>query len=326
MKIVTLNKKDKKLKVGENILEFKLTFLEEEKLYILDTCLDDYAILKKVYIKDCIRNIVYDIIFEENFNQNFFDSVASLEFINDKFKLSIMTKSASNDDLRHEKYTRSALLKSLIDHYKPTQQFDCEVHYMAGKPENGYSNFTITYFPLDSQTIGDSITMLVDFTKHLSFNSLMALNGNYWDENYGINEQLFTENLVLPLLRQMNLISICYNHGNKEFGKDVIFSKLDSFNNLNHYGIQIKKGNISGKVNSQIDEIIGQINDAFPLPYKQIGSENGCYINTLYVIISGYFTDNAKEKIIHKLPSSYKGSVQFIDKEKLLELIFKYWK
>jgi len=37
------------------------------------------------------------------------------------------------------------------------------------------------------------------------------------------------------------------------------------------------------------------------------------------------FTDNAKEKLANKIPKGVYGSVYFLNKENILELIEQYW-
>jgi hypothetical protein len=123
----------------------------------------------------------------------------------------------------------------------------------------------------------------------------------------------------------MGFLAVRYTHGTQEYGKDFTFSELTKFGELRHYGLQAKAGNISGKVNSQIDEILGQINDAFSMPYYELGSKDARYISVFMVAISGSFTENAKQKLVEKIPKGAIGSVYFIDKEKILELVEKYW-
>jgi hypothetical protein len=112
----------------------------------------------------------------------------------------------------------------------------------------------------------------------------------------------------------------------EEYGKDYTFSELTLFGDLRHYGLQAKAGNMSGGVNSQIDEIIGQIEDAFNMPYYEIGSKDERYISAFIVAISGRYTDNAKDKIIQKIKKGLIGSVYFFDRDKILELVEKYWR
>jgi hypothetical protein len=124
----------------------------------------------------------------------------------------------------------------------------------------------------------------------------------------------------------MGYIDVRYRHGTKEYGKDFTFSEQTKFGNLRHFGLQAKAGNLRGNVNADIDEIIGQLNDAFSMSYHEISANETRQISTFIVAISGQYTDNAKDKIIQKIPRHFLGSVYFIDRDKTIELIEKYWK
>lgn len=152
------------------------------------------------------------------------------------------------------------------------------------------------------------------------------LSGKIWLEEFERNEKLFCTDLLLPLLRKMDFIDVKFTHGTREYGKDFTFSEVTKFGNLRHYALQAKAGNVRGNVNSDIDEIIGQLDDAFSMSYFEISANEERLINTFVVAISGYFTDNAKDKIARKIPPNLKGSVYFIDKDKVLELVEKYYK
>jgi hypothetical protein len=147
-----------------------------------------------------------------------------------------------------------------------------------------------------------------------------------WRPDYENNESLFCTEVLSPLLRRMGFVSVRYLHGVREYGKDFTFSEVSPFSHLRHYGLQAKAGHISGEVNSAIDEIIGQAKDAFAMPYYELGSREPRYISTFVVAISGKFTANAKEKIVHKLPSGLIGSVYFLDRENIIELIDRHWR
>ncbi|MBD5498531.1 MAG: hypothetical protein HDR11_12360 [Lachnospiraceae bacterium] len=90
--------------------------------------------------------------------------------------------------------------------------------------------------------------------------------------------------------------------------------------------LQVKVGNIDGGVNSQIDNIIYQIKDAFEIPFVFKNENKQSYISELYIIISGRFTSNAKEKIRYKISKGIYGAVHFLDKEDIESLIVKYWR
>ena len=154
---------------------------------------------------------------------------------------------------------------------------------------------------------------------------LLEFNGFCWNEKYKTDEQLFCDEIIVKLLRKMNFSSVRFYHGRKEYGKDFIFSETDKFGHQIYYGLQVKAGDVSGKANSKIDEIIGQLDDAFSMPFEEIGSGNKHYISNFIIAISGNFTENAKDKIKNKIPRDKSGSIFFLDKEKIIQLAEKYW-
>src|SRR5690242_14945671 len=123
----------------------------------------------------------------------------------------------------------------------------------------------------------------------------------------------------------MGFLSVRYTHGVREYGKDFTFSELTLFGVMRHYGLQAKAGDVSSGVNSAIDELIGQADDAFKMPYYEIASTELRYISTFIVAISGRFTSNAKDKIVQKVPRGASGSLLFLDRQLILELIGRYW-
>ncbi len=154
----------------------------------------------------------------------------------------------------------------------------------------------------------------------------VALSGLAWREAFSTDEGAFCRDLLLPLLRRMGFSFVRYSHGRKEYGKDFTFSEITPFSNYRHYGLQAKAGDISGEVNSAIDEILGQIEDAFSIPYYEVGSKDQRFISTLVIAISGRFTENAREKIVEKMPKGFADSVYFFDRERITELVERYWK
>ena len=111
----------------------------------------------------------------------------------------------------------------------------------------------------------------------------------------------------------------------KEYGKDVTFSEQTSFGSYRHYGVQAKAGDLLGEASAQVDDILGQLSDAFSMPYWELGSKEARYISTFIIVISGHFTENAREKIAEKVPKGVLGSVYFLDWEAIQELVARYW-
>lgn len=137
------------------------------------------------------------------------------------------------------------------------------------------------------------------------------------------DEAKFTIELLLPLFRNMSFFDVKYNHGKREYGKDITFSEIDKFGTRRNYGIQIKAGNLSGEAGSELDKIIGQIADAFSMPYIDTTSRENRYISFFIIAISGRFTNNAKDKIIEKINQR---NIYFFDIDKIQELLAHYMK
>jgi hypothetical protein len=135
------------------------------------------------------------------------------------------------------------------------------------------------------------------------------------------DEKRFSLEVLLPLFRSMLFSDVKYNHGKREFGKDVTFSEIDRFGVRRNYGVQVKVGDLSGEAGAEMDKIIGQIEDAFSMPYVNTTSREKRYISDLIIAISGRFTDNAKDKIIEKIN---RRNIYFLDIDKVQELLTRY--
>jgi hypothetical protein len=179
--------------------------------------------------------------------------------------------------------------------------------------------------PLDPGSATEALSSGASILKKIMREAEIALGGIHWKAEYETDERAFCEEVLAPLLRRMGFLSVRYMHGVREYGKDFTFSELTPFGVMRHYGFQAKAGDVSGGVNSAIDELIGQADDAFKMPYYEIASTEPRYISTFIVGISGRFTSNAKDKIVQKVPRGVWGSLLFLDRELIIELIGRYW-
>ena len=179
---------------------------------------------------------------------------------------------------------------------------------------------------LQAVTAAESLSGGADRLKYIIREAEIALGGLLWKPDYTTNERAFCEEVLAPLLRRMHFMSIRYTQGDREYGKDFTFSEVTAFGAMRHYGLQAKAGAVTGEVNSVIDQIVGQVDDAFKMPYYDLSSAEPRYISTFIVAASGRFTANAREKIIHKIPRGLHGSMLFLDRESILELVERYWK
>jgi len=116
-----------------------------------------------------------------------------------------------------------------------------------------------------------------------------------------MNEEEYTTQIVMPLLRQVGYSEVRYNHGIAEFGKDVVFCDYDRFGNKIYYAAQIKAGDLSGNNKGKVDDIINHIDRAFNYPFDDLITKSKVMLSHFFVIISGRFTDNARILIIENL-------------------------
>ncbi|MDX6530512.1 MAG: hypothetical protein QOH41_2802 [Blastocatellia bacterium] len=191
--------------------------------------------------------------------------------------------------------------------------------------EDDWKRLTLQ-IPLADGPAAEVLQASADILKKIIREAEIALGGIGWKPEYAKDERAFCEEVVAPLLRRMRFLSVRYTQGAREYGKDFTFSELTPFGVLRHYGLQAKAGDVSGEVNSAIDELVGQADDAFKMPYYDIASTEPRYISTFIIAISGRFTSNAKEKIVHKVPRGVHGSLLFLDRESIFELVDRYWK
>ena len=153
----------------------------------------------------------------------------------------------------------------------------------------------------------------------------MRLGAELWAPQESENEKEFTLRNVLPILRKLGFQNVRYNHGRREYGRDVIFARITEFQELEHWAAQIKYGNISGGAAGEIDGILGQIDDAFKMPFYDLYTKKKQRISKLAIVISGGFTENAIEKICEKIENhALRNNLIFIDKEKLQTLAERF--
>jgi len=178
-------------------------------------------------------------------------------------------------------------------------------------------------FNLNNKTIEQIINYCNEIEEEISGIIKLQLNERNIDTEYLKDEKKFSLGILMPLFRTMNYDDVFYNHSKREFGKDIIFTSNDKLGIKRTFGVQVKIGDLSGEANSIIDKIIGQIDDAFSIPYIDKYNKEKKYITDLIILISGRYTNNAIEKIIHKVK---KPNVHFYDIDKVNELISKYVK
>lgn len=116
-----------------------------------------------------------------------------------------------------------------------------------------------------------------------------------------------------------NIQSVEYTHGNREFGADFVLTRIDNIiGDVNYIGIIAKKDAITQTTISS--EITRQIEEC---SIKRLikGGKKEIVLSEIWVVTSKNITANARTKIHHTYQAS---KIQFLDADKLCELINKY--
>jgi len=171
---------------------------------------------------------------------------------------------------------------------------------------------------IDGTMVGEIIEQAEQLATEIEGATDIALGSPFKSIASCNSEKEFTLSVVIPLLRRLGFTNVKYNHGKREFGKDITFARLTEFDEYERWGAQVKQGNVGGGARSQVDELIAQAEDAFKVPYYDVYTRERTRISKLLIVISGRFTENAVEKICEKIEThSLRNNIVFIDGEKI---------
>lgn len=183
------------------------------------------------------------------------------------------------------------------------------------------------HFDVDADTLGAAIQHAEQIIQEIEGATDLTLGSPFKKIENASNEADFTISIFIPLLRKLGFSNVKYNHGKREYGKDVVFARKTEFDDLEYWGAQAKFGNISGGARSDINEIISQAEDAFRMPFYDVYSRTKQRISKLVIVTSGKFTENAVEKICEGIERhSLKNNMIFIDGDRVETLTEKFKK
>lgn len=112
---------------------------------------------------------------------------------------------------------------------------------------------------------------------------------------HGLSELDFTNDYVIPMLRETGYNDVRYTGGNEEHGRDVTFYDFDRLGNREDMAAQVKIGDISGV--TVIRTVIDEAKVAFENPFVDPYSHESKNIHVLFVITSGNITPHALQEI-----------------------------
>ncbi len=211
-------------------------------------------------------------------------------------------------------------MKKAIEIRKKSEK---DVEFAEIDDDGAHIFFRYDIFLREDMPINKALRRFREIVREIEGHTERLLEGEEVSSEILNDEKKFAIELLLPLFRNMGFVDVKYNHGKREFGKDVTFSEIDKFGVRRNYGVQAKAGDLSGEAGAEIDQIIAQIEDAFSMSYVNTTSREKRYISDLIVAITGRFTDNAKDKIIEKVN---RRNLYFLDIDKIQELLTQYMK
>lgn len=139
-----------------------------------------------------------------------------------------------------------------------------------------------------------------------------------------ISEKKFREEILHPLLKSIEGIDeIKEVHGVNENGKDFVFRTENEFGENTWKGLQAKVGPINGGSSGNIGNLIEQAELALEMKYHYDYEGTDEYLSEIYIVTNGKITDSASNQIKGRIHNRLKGSVYFVDGEKVIELIDK---
>ena len=171
---------------------------------------------------------------------------------------------------------------------------------------------------IDCETCDEALQISEQITNEIEGAAELRIGVESFKVSESESEKDFTLRVVIPVLRKLDFSNVKYNHGKREYGKDIVFSRITEFDEVEHWAAQVKFGDIRGGANSDIDEIFSQVEDAFKMPYYDLYTKTKVRPSKVCVIVSGKFTENAIEKICEKIEShAMRNNILFIDGERI---------
>jgi len=137
------------------------------------------------------------------------------------------------------------------------------------------------------------------------------------------------EPYLFPILKQlfskMQFEDVRINHGNREFGKDLVFYETDKFNKKIWYSVVVKNKNATQSDFENGGEVLKQVETSFKKPYKDENKDQH-YINRVIVIINGSVTPQALEILEDNIERHFVTNVEIWNYQRLGNEIEKHIK
>jgi hypothetical protein len=132
------------------------------------------------------------------------------------------------------------------------------------------------------------------------------------------NEDEFSQQFLIPLLRRLGFSVVANYHGHAEFGKDLVFAEIDRFGHVRYHAIQSKY--LPSISLNAIEDLVLDCKQAFnnPFTHPQTGAVER--ISTFYAVNAGTIGPEATQHFFQSLVGVYGGNVRLLQARDLLVL------
>jgi hypothetical protein len=122
------------------------------------------------------------------------------------------------------------------------------------------------------------------------------------------DEHTFQKDFVLPLLNRLGFLGVTLTHGQQEFGKDFVFAEITRLGFMKYHAAQVKHSErITQTQHTVLDGLLGQIKQAFAVPFRTPDSPRDKFVSSVYIFNSGAITTNAQEYLLESLTREHFG-------------------
>lgn len=128
----------------------------------------------------------------------------------------------------------------------------------------------------------------------------------------------FRDKFMMPLLVRLGFGIVVNYHGQREFGKDVIFGDIDRFGHVIYFGMQLKY-NPSISI-SDSHALIQDAEQATNNPFRHPHSGREEYISCFYVANAGNISDSGRDNFFNTLARRGIRDARLLDGNALLLL------
>jgi hypothetical protein len=133
------------------------------------------------------------------------------------------------------------------------------------------------------------------------------------------SEADFISRFLVPLLRRLGYSIVAEHHGQREFGRDLVFGEIDRFGEAAYHGLQAKYQDSISQSNSE--KLIDDCRQAFRNPFRHPNTGAEHRISDFVVANAGTIADNARDNFFRAATNDeHGGNVRVFDGKALLAL------